>query len=354
MLSSTLVTVFLRGGADGLALVPAVGDAGYHRARPSSRVREGEGEKLDDVFALAPELEALAPLWRDGALAVVHDAGSSDDTRSHFYAQPLLERGGADAAGGWVSRYAKARGGALGALAFGDSLPESLRGGAPATALRDLRDLDPGPRVAALAQKLAALYAADPLLAEPAANTRTALEKLRELEGAPYRPADDADYGADAFSRQLAQTARLVKCGAAPAAVCLDLHGWDSHVAQTQLLAPLMRQLARGLAAFAADLGAALERTPTVVYTEFGRRVAENSALGTDHGHGFAMLVLGGGVRGGAHARWGGLDESRLIGPGDLPGSIDYRAALAPIVERHGVSAAEVFGVIEPSSALPL
>lgn len=347
MLNDTLVTVFLRGGADGLALAPPVGDPDYARLRPMSAVREGAGERLDDVFALAPELAPLATVWREGRLAVVQDAGSSDDTRSHFYAQPLLERGGASAVGGWLARYAKARGDGLPALAFGDALCESLRGGAPATALRSLADLDPGPRVAQLAERMAALYAADELLAEPATTTRAALERLRVLEAEPYRPASGVEWGSDTFSQQLAQTARLIKRGVRPPAVCLDLFGWDSHVAQPQLLAPLMRQLAQGLANFAADLEQHLESTSLVVYTEFGRRVAENSGLGTDHGHGFALFVLGGGVRGGVYSRWRGLDEAELIGPGDLPGSIDYRAALAPVVARHGVDAAAVFGALD-------
>ncbi len=347
MLNDTLVTVFLRGAADGLALVPAVGDPNYRRARPSSGVNAGTGVKLDEVYALAPELSALEPLWREGRLAVVQDAASSDETRSHFYAQPLLERGGANAAGGWIARYAMARGGAVPALAFGSALPESLRGGAPATALQSLSDLDPGPRVAHLAETLSVLYAEDDLLATPAASTRAALKQLRELELAPYRPADGVDWERDEFSQQLAQTARLIKRGVRPAAVCIDLFGWDSHVAQAQILAPLMRQLALGLAHFATDLGELLDRTSVVVYTEFGRRVAENSGLGTDHGHGFAMLVLGGGVKGGFHTGLHELEADNLIGPGDLPGAIDYRAVLAPVVARHGVPADAVFGALE-------
>lgn len=340
----TLVTVFLRGGADGLALVPAVGDDQYHHLRPRLAVKPGAGERLDDRFALAPELAALAPFWRDGRLAVVQDAASSDESRSHFYAQPLLERGSAGAVGGWVARYVQARGsGGLTALAFADALPESLRGAAAATALRSLDDLDPGPRVAALGGRLAALYADDPLLGGPAADTRAAMDKLRQLRHSTYRPEHGARYGDDAFARDLAQTAHLIKAGVGIPAVCLDLDGWDSHVAQEQFLGPSLRALGNGLAAFANDLGPALARTSIVVYSEFGRRVAENSALGTDHGHGFALLVLGGGTPGGLHVDWAGLADHDLLGPGDLPGNIDYRAALAAVVARHGVAPVAVF-----------
>ena len=67
--------------------------------------------------------------------------------------------------------------------------------------------------------------------------------------------------------------------------------------------------------------------------TEFGRRVAENSALGTDHGRGSVMFALGGGVRGGrVLGGWPGLGTDVLEGPGDLPVRTNYRNVLAPIL----------------------
>src|SRR6185369_10512959 len=68
----TLVVIFLRGGADGLTLVAPVADDAYHRVRPTLRVAETEGIRLDDVFALHPRLAPLAPLWTAGELAIVH------------------------------------------------------------------------------------------------------------------------------------------------------------------------------------------------------------------------------------------------------------------------------------------
>jgi uncharacterized protein (DUF1501 family) len=70
--------------------------------------------------------------------------------------------------------------------------------------------------------------------------------------------------------------------------------------------------------------------------TEFGRRVAENASLGTDHGRGSVMMVLGGGVRGGrVLGSWPGLAVGLLEGPGDLPVTVNYRDVLAPIISRQ-------------------
>lgn len=74
--------------------------------------------------------------------------------------------------------------------------------------------------------------------------------------------------------------------------------------------------------------------------TEFGRRVGGNTAFGTDHGHGGAMFVLGGGIPGGrVLGGWPGLQPATLEGPGDLPVWNNYRNILAPILARHGAAA---------------
>ena len=75
--------------------------------------------------------------------------------------------------------------------------------------------------------------------------------------------------------------------------------------------------------------------------SEFGRRVAENSNMGLDHGYGNVMLVLGAGVRGGYYGRWPGLDTSE---DADLVVTTDYRNVLADVVEsRFGASIPTVF-----------
>jgi uncharacterized protein (DUF1501 family) len=85
--------------------------------------------------------------------------------------------------------------------------------------------------------------------------------------------------------------------------------------------------------------------TTVVVMTEFGRTVEENSAFGTDHGRGSAMLVLGGGVNGGRmHGLWHGLAPEKLErrgvleGYGDLPVLNNYRNVLGPVLARHGAT----------------
>lgn len=342
-----LVVVFLRGGADGLTLVPPVGDDTYHRARPNLRITESAAVPLSGPFGLHPALSDLQGLWREGQLAVVHATGSEDDTRSHFEAQDLMEHGGL-VAGGWLGRFLRYRPreegsspGALSAVAVGRTLPEVLRGAPSASVIVSLDDFAVGARTSAFADALGRLYASAP--GGLAAAGRDTLETLRRVERLRNdKPAaSGAVYGPEWFPQGLRLVSRLIKARVGLEAATIDIGGWDSHFTQTTLIEPLMRELAAGIRSFMADLGADAATTSLIVMTEFGRRVRENSSLGTDHGRASALFVAGGGVRGGRVAGgWPGLGADSLEGPGDLPVVTNYRDALAPVLIRHGAGTA--------------
>ncbi len=342
-LERTIVVVFLRGGADGLALVPPVGEDAYHLQRPRLRVDPRQAPRLDDRFSLHPMLAPLHALYERGEMAVVHAVGSEDTTRSHFEAQDLMEHGGV-LGGGWLGRFLRYRPAegsrALAAVAFGTRLPECLRGAPAATVLRSLDDFTLGDGGARMVASLEALYRADGgAFAGAARDTVRALERLEALRRTPYRPSAGVTYAADELAQGLQQVAQLIKARVGLEAVSIDVGGWDSHFTESVLIEPLMARLAAGLSAFCADLGPALARASVVVMTEFGRRVAENASLGTDHGRGSVMLVLGGGVHGGRVAGpWPGLGADVLEGPGDVPVRTNYRDVLLPVLHRHGAT----------------
>lgn len=340
----TLVVVFLRGGADGLNLVAPLEDPGYYKYRPRIALSKQEAVKLDGFFGLNPLLKDLAPLYQAGNLAIVHGAGSEDATRSHFEAQDLMEHGGM-VAGGWLGRFLRYRqqdsSGSLSAMAIGKALPECLRGAPAATVLESLEDFSLGKNSARLTRELTKLYAGETgALGQSARDTLGALQRMDQLRATRYVPENDAQYSYDGFAQGLKQVARLIKAKVGLEAVSIDLGGWDSHFNQANLMDPLMRRLGSGLAAFHRDLGARMNQVSVVVMTEFGRRVMENSAFGTDHGRASVMFVLGGGVKGGrVFGPWTELKADLLEGPGDLPVVNNYRNVLAPVLQRHSPSA---------------
>jgi uncharacterized protein (DUF1501 family) len=119
----------------------------------------------------------------------------------------------------------------------------------------------------------------------------------------------------------------------------VDYGDWDMHEGMGDTdegwLHDHLTELSRALAAFAADLGAAMQRVTLVTLTEFGRRVEENGSGGTDHGYGQLVLFLGGGVNGGrVHGTWPGLADDALV-DGDLAATTDYRSILAEVLEQR-------------------
>jgi uncharacterized protein (DUF1501 family) len=354
----TLVVIFLRGAADGLALVPPLGDEHYHRARPRIAIAQREACKLDDRFGLHPKLQPLETAWREGDLAIVHACGTEDQTRSHFEAQDLMEHGGV-VAGGWLGRFLRARpattSGALTCVAVGKALPECLLGAPSVTVMQSLDDFTIGGKTSGFRSQLERLYAMERgQLGAAARDTFDALVRIDAMRSTKYQPAHGAEYGRDEFSTGLSQIARLIKADVGLEAASVDLPGWDSHFAQQGQVETLAARLATGLAAFRQDLGAArMATTSVVVMTEFGRTVEENSGFGTDHGRGSTLFVMGGGVRGGRiHGAWRGLAPDALErrgvleGYGDLPVLNNYRNVLAAVLARHGgdaVALATVF-----------
>jgi len=338
----TLVVVFLRGGADGLNMVAPIGDDGYRKARPRIALSKGESIQLDDFFGLNPLLGGLGSAWNEGELAIVHAAGSEDQTRSHFEAQDLMEHAGM-VAGGWLGRFLRYKerpaDGGLAAIALSKGLPEALRGAPAATAMSSIRDFSLGRRGKIdLQGSLEKLYAAHGgILRVPARDTFKALDRIEELRSTKYEAANGVEYSWDGFAKSMAQTAMLIKARLGVEAVTVDLGGWDSHLSQGPIMNPRMQRLANALGAFRQDLGKDMERVTVVVMTEFGRRVSENSAFGTDHGRGGVMFVMGKHLNGGkVLGNWPGLSDEVLEGPGDLPVATNYRDVLAPILKRHG------------------
>jgi uncharacterized protein (DUF1501 family) len=340
----TLVLVFLRGGADGLSVVPPVGDAAYYAARPTLALpqpgTEGGALRLDGTFGLHPALSALLPLWQSGSLAVVHAAGLVGATRSHFDAQDFCETGTPGlktTQDGFLNRclqqLPEPGAGAFRAVALQGTLPRSLQGSAQAVAVEGLSSFHLTGKTGL--DSFEALYAGavDQALRSTGQEAFEALRAAASAELSKSPPQNGAVYAKTPLARRLEDTARLVRAGVGLEVVATEMGGWDTHVGEgtaTGQLANRLRELGEALAAFAQDLGPKLDTVTVVVMTEFGRTVRENGNRGTDHGTASAMLALGGGVRGGrVYGSWRGLDGPGLFENRDLAITIDVRSVLS-------------------------
>jgi uncharacterized protein (DUF1501 family) len=175
------------------------------------------------------------------------------------------------------------------------------------------------------------------MLSAPARETLKLVEQVDQLRRADYRPEGGAIYPDDEFGTRMREIARLIKAGVGLEVAAIDLGGWDTHFFQGSVSgqqADLIDTLGRSLQALDADLRRYHDRFVIVVMTEFGRRAYENTSLGTDHGRGFAMLVIASGINGGrVIGDWAGLaDEEPWPGPGGLRINYDYRSVLSEVL----------------------
>lgn len=364
----TLVVVFLRGAADVLNMVVPYGEDAYYQLRPSlgiarpddsSAKQTARAVDLDGFFGLHPNMNSLMDVWAEKQLAIIHACGAPDESRSHFKAMELMERGVEDERGpasGWIGRHLATlntgNSSPLRAVGMGTSPQRSLSGSVPVSALRSIADFHLGGDQQALAQMRAALNIVyqDDVMGQ---DTLSIMDTLEKLDPANYQ-SPFTNYPDTEFGLALKQTAMLIKAEVGLEVSAIDLGGWDTHFAQGSvngLMPNLMKDLADGLAAFHADMQDHMNNLTTVTMSEFGRRASENGSLGTDHGHGSMMMVLGGNVDGGkVHGEWPGLGDGQMIGPGDLAVTTDYRDVLSEVLTKrlNNPATNEIFPEYQP------
>jgi uncharacterized protein (DUF1501 family) len=168
--------------------------------------------------------------------------------------------------------------------------------------------------------------------------TIAAVRELATVDVAHLPTRNGAAYANDPFSAQLRDVSRLLQSGIGLDAAVVDLTGWDMHAAMGSagdgLMHDRLSMLGQALAAFDADTAGLPRPVTTVLMSEFGRRVTQNDAGGTDHGHGGVMMVLGDGVNGGVYGSWPGLADGALE-DGDVPVTTDFRSVLGEVVARR-------------------
>ncbi len=365
-----MVSIFMRGAADGLSICVPFSEPTYYTARPTlavPRPDSGISGRAVDLnasvsgpngpvgFGLPPAMLPLIPAYQSGQLLFVHAAGSRDPMRSHFDAQRCMEFGkealDLNVTSGWLARHLNdtppmVPEPTLRAIGLINALSYTLHGAPLTLPIPDLQGL----RVQGLPQneprRLATLRTLYDLSPEPmrsvGLNTLATIDLMNTIGFASYAPAGGAAYPDTTFGHALKSTAALIKAQVGVEAISIDYGDWDTHADQgtsAGALFALMSGLSTALAAFHRDMTAAAAPTFVVAcMSEFGRRLFENASRGTDHGHGSLMMLMGNAINGGrVLTQWPGLAPSQLFEGIDLEVTIDYRDILAEIaVNRLG------------------
>ena len=337
-----LVVVILRGAVDGLAVVPPYGDPDYARLRGGLAIAAPgapEGAlRLDAVFGLHPQLPFLHESFAMGELTVFHAVATGYRERSHFDGQDVLESGVMvphAAQTGWLNRALAVSGRGAGGgrgVALGSNVPLLMRGPAAVAswAPSRLAELDED-----TLQRIAELYAHDPLLGQRLGDARAANGMAGGSQGMPAT-------GGSRYDEVVRATAGFLANPAGPRVAVFDTTGWDTHANEGGARGQLGNRLGAldtALRSLKTQLGPTWRDTAVLAVTEFGRTAAVNGTGGSDHGTGTAALLLGGAVRGGrVISDWPGLAATHLYQQRDLAPTLDLRAVLkGTLVEHLGV-----------------
>lgn len=341
-----LLLVFLRGGYDAANVVIPTASPFYFDARPNLKIAKpnpadsNASLALDADWSLHPALrDTVYPLWLKKQASFICFAGSDDLTRSHFETQDTIELGQAvdarrDFRSGFLGRLCGQLAGTR-PIAFTELPPLIFRGEGmiPNLALGNVGKAGIDPRQARLIQEM---YRNESLSSAVAEGFKVQTEVYRSV-AEEMVAANRGAISPKGFELSARRIGRLMRTNYNLAFV--DVGGWDTHVNQgaaTGALAGRLLELGRGLAGFVDEIGPKTwESTVVVVVSEFGRTFRENGDRGTDHGHGSAYWVLGGGVKGGRIVgEQTSLTPKTLNQGRDYPVLNDYRALLGGLMGR--------------------
>lgn len=343
-----LVLIQLAGGNDGLNTAVPIRDDAYYRARPALAVGQDAALPLNDRLGLHPSLESFRKLWDANRLAVVEGVGYPQPDRSHFRsmdiwhsAQPKDEY----PTTGWLGRgfdlLADRRDDAREAACIGlqkqplaclgaKSIPPTIQ------RLEEFRLVhrpghDQGVDSPAWSASAKTADAAGDLafLQQSAVATLASAQRLEKLSD--YRPA--VDYPGTGLGQRLKLVAQMIAADLPTRVFFVSLDGFDTHAQRLPGHAALLRELSDAVAAFLQDLDEqhATERVVVATFSEFGRRLAENGSLGTDHGAASVLFAVTPPGHGGCYGSPPSLTD---LDDGDPKFTTDFRQVYATLLDR--------------------
>lgn len=334
-----LILINLDGGNDGLnTIVPLNQYDIYSNVRPTIKVPETGLNKyitLDNSLAanqqvgLHPALTEFKSLYDAGNMRVIQGVGYPAQNKSHFASSDKIMTGNDGNSwdngkgSGWIGRYMEQ----MYFDELGANYPFAVQMGNVKNSLGFHGDHEHGMNMNITNQDASGFYSIiNGLGGEAPFNipqgTDYGLEldyivqtdKLANIYASAISEAFNAGVNSENYpetdlANQLKTVARLIKGGLDSKIYMVRLRGFDTHNTQLEIGGnailgrhnTLLETLSGAVGAFMNDMEAlGLEEELTAItYSEFGRKVAENGNLGTDHGEIAPMFVFGKTIEGG-------------------------------------------------------
>ncbi len=346
-----LVVLELSGGNDGLNTVVPYSNDAYYRHRPTIGIQKQDLLLLDDNWGFNKGMLGFKRLWDKGQLATFHGCGYDNPSYSHFTSMAWLHTAAPNSGAeyGWVGRLADSMAPAgdpnfIVNIDTSRSLAVNSRKHIPVVfddpAEFQQRQFGPTPDLPPVSHRGMA-NTGNPsrdFLLNAASSGRDAAQRVRSAWDNYKTPVD---YGIIPLDLD-----KIAACIAADMPTRLYYtsfrnNAFDTHVQQGPLHQRLISYACDAVHGFMADmerLGVA-DKVLLLAFSEFGRRVAENTNGGTDHGTANTWFMAGGAVQGGHYGEPPSL--TRLHDYNLIP-TTDFRRVYATAIEWMAPGMAEL------------
>jgi uncharacterized protein (DUF1501 family) len=347
-----LVVLELSGANDGLNTLVPFGDDTYYKLRPRLGIKQDKLLKIDDMQGFSSGMKGFEQLYKDGKLAIVHGCGYAQPNFSHFTSMAYWHTAAPNSgqALGWIGKLADNLA-PEGTPNFIVNVEETQSLAVAANRHTPVVFHDPERFMRKGDANIAPMFThVEPAAADASASQKFLLDVARSAKEASQQVRDawtgyktPVDYGAIPLG--LNKIASLIAAGMPTRLYYTSYphNAFDTHVHQGDVHARILTYTSDAVSAFMKDMeriGRA-DDVSMLIFSEFGRRAAENDNLGTDHGTANLMYLVGKNVKGGQYGTRSSLTQ--LMPDGNLEYTVDFRRVYATMIEgwlQHKDSAA--------------
>ena len=337
-----LVIIQLAGGNDGLnTIIPHNNDL-YYNARPKLAITQ-DIIKLTDDLGLHPSLSPLRSLFDNGELSIINNVGYPNPVRSHFRSMDIWQTAsGSDEylQSGWLGRYLDKHGNKpYNAIEIDEQLSLAMKGehfnGIATNDYRVLYNTSKDPYFKNVLNHYNDTHLSEHNLGYLYQTMIEAKSSANYIfENTQVKLSQEA-YPQNSFGKQLRNVAQFINSGLDTKVFYTSLGGFDTHANQQNKQKRLLSQYAESVSAFVKDLkrSETFEDTLILTFSEFGRRVKQNAANGTDHGAANNVFVIGKSLKkAGFYNNLSSLAD--LDNNGDIKYTVDFRSVYATILSK--------------------
>jgi len=346
-----LVVLELNGGNDGInTLVPHRDDA-YRKARPRLALAANTLHKVSGEMGLHRSMQGCKELFDAGQLSIINGVGYPNPNRSHFESLGIWHSGlrgpKRENGAGWLGQAMdlsrqEGQTDMDGYFIGRDAVSAAMIGRrAQVAALNRFGDL----KLDGSIDSISGMSQEEDITAFVQRQVSDSYETAKKMEASSARPtAAGSGYRGSRIGQQMQLVSRLIQTGSAARVYYTRQDGYDTHSAQENTHSNLLFELSAAIKTFTDDMNknGLSDRVVVMAFSEFGRRVHENSSFGTDHGTAGPVLLAGSPVKAGLLGTTTNLTE---LEDGDVKTQFDFRRVYATLLDRWlNVDSAKVLG----------